>query len=94
MDNVKLLNIPILPGPNGQCRPCPELMTEAELIEFLRIPQISKAQNFHNVITHLIRFHGLPRIHICGQVLYPRLAIQEWIQQKTIKAQTPCLNRN
>ena len=56
----------ILPGPDGRWRPCPELLTEAELIEFLRIPEISKAKNYHNVIYNLKRFHDLPRIHICG----------------------------
>ena len=75
----------ILPGPAGQCRPCPDLLTEAELIEYLRIPQISKAKNYHNVVDNLKRFHDLPRIHICGQPLYPRQAILQWIRDKTSK---------
>ena len=54
----------------------PELMTETELIEFLRIPEVSKAKDFHNVINHLKRFRDLPRIRICGQPLYPREAIR------------------
>jgi len=69
--------------PDG--RPCPELMTKEELIEFLRIPQISKATDHHNVISHLKRFHDLPRIHICGQPLYPLEAIRNWIRTKTEK---------
>ena len=63
----------------------PLLMTEAELIEFLRIPEVSKAKNHHNVIDNLKRMHDLPRIHICGQPLYPRQAVMEWIKDKTIK---------
>ena len=63
----------------------PVLMTESELIEFLRIPKVSKAKNYHNVINNLKRFHDLPRVHICGQPLYPREAIQEWIRDKTTK---------
>ena len=59
------------------------LMTEAELIKFLRIPEISKSKNYHNTIDNLKRFHNLPRIHICGQPLYPRVAIMDWIQTKT-----------
>ena len=62
----------------------PMLMTEAELIEFLRIPEVSKANNYRNVIDNLKRMHDLPRIHICGQPLYPREAILEWIRNKTV----------
>ena len=62
----------------------PGLMTEPELIEFLRIPEVSKAKDYHNVIDNLKRMHDLPRIHICGQPLYPREAIQEWIRNKTV----------
>ena len=63
----------------------PVLMTESELIAFLRIPEVSKARNYHNVISNLKRMHDLPRIHICGQPLYPREAIQEWIRDRTNK---------
>jgi hypothetical protein len=49
--------------------PCPELLTEEELIVFLRIPKISKSQDYHNVIENLKRMHDLPRIHICGKLL-------------------------
>jgi len=61
----------------------PELMTEVELIEFLRISEVSKATDHHNVIENLKRMHRLPRIHICGKALYPREAIKEWINRKT-----------
>ncbi|OHB49688.1 MAG: hypothetical protein A2Y10_05900 [Planctomycetes bacterium GWF2_41_51] len=64
----------------------PDLMTEEELIIFLRIPQISNSEDYHNVIENLKRMHGLPRIHICGKALYPREAIVEWIRTKTIAA--------
>jgi len=61
----------VLPDGNGGFTPCPELLTEEELITFLRIPQISKSKDYHNVIEDLKRMHGLPRIHICGKPLYP-----------------------
>lgn len=64
--------------------PCLDLLTEEELIEFLRIPKVSKAANFHNVIENLKRMHGLPRIHICGKPLYPIEAVRKWIEEKTI----------
>ena len=73
----------VLPDGNGGFVPCPELMTEQELILFLRIPEISKANNGHNVIANLKRMHDLPRIHLCGRTLYPTREIQRWITEKT-----------
>ncbi len=62
----------------------PDLLTEEELIKFLRIPSVSKAQDYHNVIAHLKRIHDLPCIHICRQPLYPIEALRKWIEEKTI----------
>ena len=62
----------------------PDLLTEEELIEFLRIPEISKAENHHNVIENLKRMHDLPCIHICRQPLYPTKAVRKWIEEKAI----------
>ena len=72
--------------PDGDSRfvPRPELMTEQELIRFLRIPEISGSQNYHNVIANLKRMHDLPRIHLCGKTLYPVQAIRDWIKEQTI----------
>ena len=64
--------------------PVPELLTEEEAIRFLRIPEASKSKNYHNVVTNLIRFHDLPRIHIGRSSLYPRIALLEWIDKQTI----------
>ena len=60
-----------------------ELMTEDELVAYLRIPEISKSKDYHYVIENLKRMHQLPRIHICGKPLYPREGIKEWIRKKT-----------
>ena len=60
-----------------------ELLTEEELITYLRIPEVSKATNHHNVIENLKRMHDLPCIHICRQPLYPKKAIRKWIEEKT-----------
>lgn len=62
----------------------PDLLTESELISFLRIPEVSKAANYHNVIENLKRMHGLPRIHLCGKPLYPIEAVKKWVKEKTI----------
>ena len=76
--------ITVLPDGNGGFAPCPELMTEDEVIRFLRIPQISNSENYHNVIDNLKRVHGLPRLYLCGKVLYPLEAIREWVKQNIV----------
>lgn len=63
--------------------PFQDLMTEADLIRFLRIPEISTAKDHHNVIANLIRFRDLPRIHIGKRLLFPKKAILEWVDQNT-----------
>jgi len=73
----------VLPDGNGGFGPCPELLTEEELIRFLRIPEISTAKDYHNVVENLKRMHDLPRIHICGKPLYPRETLREWIRERT-----------
>lgn len=62
----------------------PDLLTEQELIELLRIPMISKAKNQHNVIEHLKRYRDLPRIQLCNKTLYPKTAVLEWVKKETI----------
>ena len=72
----------ILPEPTGGFGPCPVVMTEEELIRFLRIPEVSSATNHHNVIENLKRAHGLPRVHLCGKAVYPTDAEKQWLQQR------------
>ena len=62
----------------------PDILTEEELVKFLRIPEVSNAKNYHHVIENLKRMHDLPCIHICRQPLYPTEAIRKWIKEKTI----------
>ena len=72
-----------MPDGNGGFTPCPELLTEDELVLFLRIGEISNSRDRHNVIEHLKRYRDLPRIRICNKVLYPTQAIRRWIEQET-----------
>lgn len=65
----------------------PDLMTEEELIVFLRIPEISEAGDYHNVIEHLKRMRNLPRIQLCKKVLYPTHAILQCIRKETKKGE-------
>jgi hypothetical protein len=71
----------ILPGPDGEFGPCPTVMTKEELIRFLRIPEISNARNYRNVIENLKRVHGLPRIHLCGKTVYLTDSVRQWLQK-------------
>lgn len=75
-----------LPDGNGSLRLCPDLLTEEELIRFLRIPEISNAKDYHNVIENLKNTRDLPRLHLCNKVLYPLRAIREWIEKETENA--------
>ena len=63
----------------------PELMTETELMHFLRIPDVSPSANPHNVVENLKRFHLLPCIHISRQPLYPLAAVRRWVEEKLAK---------
>jgi hypothetical protein len=72
----------ILPGLNGGFALCPTVMTEEELIRFLRIPEISSAANHHHVIENLKRVQGLPRIHLCGKAVYLADSVRQWLQQR------------
>lgn len=66
---------------SGFC-PYPVVMTEEELIRFLRIPEISGAENHRHVIENLKRKHGLPRIHLCGRTVYLTDSVKQWLQRR------------
>ena len=73
-----------MPEGGNAWQPVPQLMTQNELVRFLRIPEISAAKDQHNVIEHLKRYRDLPRIRLCNKTLYPLNAILEWIERETI----------
>jgi len=70
------------PTKDGRLCPCPTVMTEEELILFLRIPEISHATDYRHVIENLKRNHGLPRVHLCGKTVYPTHSVRQWLQQQ------------
>lgn len=84
MDNQKysFTVASVMPDGNGGFMPCPELLTEEELIRLLRVPEISKAKDHHSVIANLKRMHDLPRLHLCGRTVYPTKEIAKWISEK------------
>ena len=65
--------------------PVPDLMTEEEVIKFLRIPEITSAKDHHNVICNLNRYRDLPRIQVCKKLLFPKNAVLEWINKETVR---------
>lgn len=75
------------PTTNNNSESFRDLLTQDELIDFLRIPEVSKAEDYGNVIDNLKRMHNLPCIHICKQPLYPLSAIRKWIEDKLLKEQ-------
>ena len=70
----------ILTGSEGEYGLCPTVMTEEELIRFLRIPEISNARSHRNVLKNLKRTRGLPRIHLCGKTVYLADAVKVWLE--------------
>ena len=72
----------MLPAPDGGFDQCPTVMTEEELIRFLRIPEISNATNHRHVIENLKRNHGLPRIHLCGKTVYLADSVKTWLEKR------------
>ncbi len=67
--------------PDGTDR-FPELMVERELVEFLRIPAVSHAEDPHHVVLNLRRARGLPAVHLCRQPLYWKPAIRKWLESQ------------
>lgn len=78
MQNTEILNSDGFSQPMLGRRYYPELMTEEELIEYLRIPEISKSKDHHNVVENLKRMRDLPRITLCNKNLYPLAAVRQW----------------
>lgn len=60
----------MFPDPEDRFVHYPAVMSEEELVRFLRLPKISKAANHRHVIETLKRNHRLPRIHLCGKSVY------------------------
>lgn len=69
---------------NTETKTYPDLMTEEELIDYLRVREVSKSNNYHNVIENLKRMRDLPRIHLCSKALYPLEAVHGWIRKETM----------
>ena len=67
---------------NTKAKSFPDLMTEQELIEYLRISEVSTSKNLKRSVQNLKNFRALPRVNICRSNLYPLRAIREWIDKQ------------
>ena len=74
----------VAPTEDRRSLPCPTVMTEEELIRFLRIPEISNATDYRHVIENLKRVHGLPRIHLCGKAVYLTDSVKAWLEKHVV----------
>ncbi len=69
---------------NTETKSYPDMMTEQELIEYLRIPEISSSKNYRNVVRNLKARRNLPRINLCRTMLYPLKAVRKWVDSETV----------
>lgn len=77
----------VVPTRDSRFIPCPTVMTEQELIQFLRIPEISNATDYRHVIENLKRAHGLPRVHLCGKAVYLTDSVKAWLEKHVVCGQ-------
>lgn len=70
---------------NEQTHEYHNLMTQTDLVAYLRIPEISNAEDPGNVIDNLRRMRGLPVLHLCRQPMYWKPAIDQWIESQITK---------
>jgi len=75
-------NIPILPGPNGQYQPCPELLTEAEAIRYLRLDTIGIGDPAATLRRY--RENGLLRgTQVSKKIFYRRIELEKFLEKVT-----------
>ena len=70
---------------NCEIKSFPDIMTEPELIEYLRISEVKRSNNPNNpkrYVQRLKSLRGLPRISICNSTLYPLKAVREWVDKQ------------
>ena len=82
MSESKITTIAILPGPNGECRPCPELLTESEAIQYLRLDTVGIADP--GATMERYRKQGLLRgTQVSKKVFYRRIELDRFLERMT-----------
>ena len=67
---------------NNEAKSFPDLMTEQELIEYLRIPEVTESTDYPRRIQYLKNVRQLPMIRLCRRHFYPLKAIREWVDKQ------------
>jgi hypothetical protein len=67
--------------------PCPTIVTEEELIQFLGIPEVSRATEYRHVIEDLKHGRGLPQIHLCGKAMCWADSVTAWLEEHVVCSQ-------
>ena len=84
---METLTMTILPGPDGQWQPCPELLTPDEAVKFLRLDVDSGSANPQKTLQYY-RERGLLKATRVGKRLrYQRKELQAFLDRLTERTQ-------
>ena len=82
MDTHAFTTAPVLPDGNGGFTPCPELLTEAEAIRYLRL-DIDGPAKPENTLKYYREKKKLKGTQIGKRVLYTRKALDQFLEKMT-----------
>ena len=89
MELNKIITIPMLPSPDGQIQPCPELLTPAETIRFLRLDVDGPSDPLKTL--QYSRDKGLLRgIQVGKRLRYTRTELLNFLNKLSERAQAKC----
>lgn len=69
-----------MPDGKGGLQPVPDLMTESELIRYLRLDSIN-VKNTYNTL-YRYRKMGLKAVQVSKAVLFPKKSVEEFIEKQ------------
>jgi hypothetical protein len=73
-----------MPDGKGRCQPTPDLLTQREVIRYLRLDTI-RTRFPQNTLHRYRKKFGLKTVQIGRQVLYSRSELQKFVEQQMIK---------
>jgi len=74
----------VIPNGNGGYSPCPELLTEAEAIRYLRLDTL-ELQNPSHTLRYYRNKHLLRATPLSNRLFYTRKALNEFLEKITKK---------
>ncbi|MHC4602142.1 MAG: hypothetical protein ACYS6W_02295 [Planctomycetota bacterium] len=78
-NNIVFATPAVLPDGNGGFSPCPELLTEAEAICYLRLDTI-KIKKPSNTLWRYRKYHGLRAVQISKRIFYKRTELERFVE--------------